>query len=129
MANDDQNFANSPRIAGSTRDTGSSTSRDGVVRDREPKVDTIRPGRLLGIYGRRLSDRGFGFIKDATGEEYFAHLTGFVTADEFEGLALGTGVSFKVRETPKGLRAFDIRVADANEQVTIDGWREHVGNR
>ena len=109
-------------------------SRDGKLRDRTSRAaaagaETERPGRTLGIYTGPVPGKSFGFIKDADREEYFAHITGFVTAADFEGLPAGTAVSFRVRSTGKGQRALDIRQANAAEQEEIDGWAEDRGNR
>jgi len=125
MADQDQTGTtfNTPRLA---------PSRDGQVRDRDTlrkAAQAERPGRQLGVFSRRVDERGFSFLRDGRGEEYFAHLTGYDDPADFTGLTAGEGVSFRVRETTKGLRAFDIRRATAQEQEVIHGWAEDRGNR
>jgi cold shock CspA family protein len=40
-----------------------------------------------------VADRGFGFIRDSYGAEYFFHAS---NAENFEGLAVGDGVAFDI---------------------------------
>ena len=65
--------------------------------------------RHIGIITRLVRQRGFGFIRDAeTGEEYFFHRSALPGTVPFESLregSDGTKVTFKLGESPKGLRA------------------------
>lgn len=54
------------------------------------------------------SDRGFGFIVDADGKEYFFHRSG---SDDFDSLRSGERVTFEVEASPRGPRAGKVRVA------------------
>ena len=54
-------------------------------------------------------DKGFGFIKDETGKEYFFHQSA-VYGEGLENLREGDSVEFDVGEGPKGPRA---RTSDA----------------
>lgn len=58
---------------------------------------------------KRLTDKGFGFIRKANGSDVFFHssaLEGVV----FEQLQVGQRVEFTEGEGPKGLRAEGIRL-------------------
>ena len=70
------------------------------------------PRRLLdvanGTIKRLVRDRGFGFIRDEGGQEWFFHRTS-VTAGSFEELNEGQRVSFDEEPSAKGPRAGNIR--------------------
>ena len=51
--------------------------------------------------------RGFGFITDAEGKDYFVHQSNIVM-DGFRRLSEGQEVSFKVKESEKGLEAVEV---------------------
>ena len=53
-------------------------------------------------------DKGFGFIKDDSGKEYFFHRSA-VYGEGLENLREGDSVEFDVREGPKGPRAENVR--------------------
>jgi cold shock protein len=53
-------------------------------------------------------DKGFGFIKDAGGKEYFFHRSA-VYGEGLENLREGDGVEFDVGQGPKGPRAENVR--------------------
>ena len=50
--------------------------------------------------------KGFGFIKDNNGQEYFVHATGLV--DEVKE---GDEVLFNLKDGKKGLNAIDVELA------------------
>jgi len=54
------------------------------------------------------ADKGFGFIKDAGGKEYFFHRSA-VQGEGLEDLREGDSVEFDVGEGPKGPRAENVR--------------------
>jgi cold shock protein len=54
------------------------------------------------------AEKGFGFIKDATGKEYFFHRSA-VSGEGLENLKEGDSVEFDVGTGPKGLRAENVR--------------------
>ena len=53
-------------------------------------------------------DKGFGFIKDETGKDYFFHQSA-VQGERLEDLREGDSVEFDVGEGPKGPRAENVR--------------------
>ena len=56
-------------------------------------------------------DKGFGFIKDAAGKEYFFHRSGVDNSLNFDALTGGERVTFDVESSPKGPRANRVRMA------------------
>lgn len=56
---------------------------------------------------RLIKDRGFGFIKDDEGLQYFFHMTAIDPKENltFDELTEGMDVEFKIEESPKGPRA------------------------
>jgi len=54
------------------------------------------------------ADKGFGFIKDPGGKEYFFHRSA-VQGEALEDLREGDSVEFDVGEGPKGPRAENVR--------------------
>ena len=58
---------------------------------------------------RTLSvDKGFGFIKDDAGKDYFFHQSA-IYGEGIEDLREGDSVEFEVGEGPKGPRAANVR--------------------
>ena len=53
-------------------------------------------------------DKGFGFIKDDNGNEYFFHRTA-VYGEGIEDLREGDSVEFEVGQGPKGPRAENVK--------------------
>jgi cold shock protein len=53
------------------------------------------------------ADKGFGFIKDETGKEYFFHRS--AVREGFENLGEGDSVEFDIVGAPKGPRAENVR--------------------
>jgi CspA family cold shock protein len=51
--------------------------------------------------------KGYGFIKQAEGEEVFVHFTA-IQADGFRTLAEGEEVEFEVRESERGRQATNV---------------------
>ena len=62
-----------------------------------------------GTIKKLVSERGFGFITDAEGKEYFFHRSG--TEGDFDRLMGGERVTFEVEPSPKGPRAGRVRLA------------------
>ena len=54
------------------------------------------------------ADKGFGFIKDDTGKEYFFHRSA-VYGEGLDNLREGDSVEFDIGEGPKGPRAENVR--------------------
>src|SRR5437762_6882884 len=61
-----------------------------------------------GTIKRLVRDRGFGFIRDDGGQEWFFHRSS-VSTGEFEQLNEGQRVSFDEEPSAKGPRAGNIR--------------------
>jgi cold shock protein len=53
-------------------------------------------------------DKGFGFIKDDSGKDYFFHQSA-VYGEGLENLREGDSVEFEIGEGPKGPRAENVR--------------------
>jgi CspA family cold shock protein len=62
-----------------------------------------------GTIRRVISERGFGFIADADGKEYFFHKDGLQSSLDFDRLVGGESVEFDVENGPKGARAVQVR--------------------
>ena len=73
-----------------------------------------------GTIKRLVRDRGFGFIRDDGGQEWFFHRSS-VTAGAFEQLNEGQRVSFDEEPSAKGPRAGNIRSDEAEQGVTRQG--------
>ncbi len=67
--------------------------------------------RTSGTIARLLIDKGFGFVRDDRGIEYFFHRSG-VPGGTFEFLRQGQRVEFAVEESTKGPRATDVRLIE-----------------
>jgi len=62
-----------------------------------------------GTIRRVISERGFGFIADADGKEYFFHKDGLQSSLDFDRLVGGESVEFDIENGPKGARAVQVR--------------------
>ena len=60
--------------------------------------------RIAGTVARIVLDRGFCFLKDDRGQDYFCHMTALQDGPMDE-LQIGTKVVFTPTDTPKGKRA------------------------
>jgi CspA family cold shock protein len=60
-----------------------------------------------GTIKRLVPERGFGFITDAAGTEYFFHRSSIESFDTLRG---GESVTFELEDSPKGARANQVRV-------------------
>jgi len=63
---------------------------------------------MLGLIRTLRVDKGFGFIKDDAGTEYFFHRSA-VHGEGLENLKEGDGVEFDLGEGSKGPRAENVR--------------------
>lgn len=59
-----------------------------------------------GTVKRLVSDKGFGFVAAADGNEYFFHRS---ACETFETLREGDAVTFDAGQGPKGPRAENVR--------------------
>jgi cold shock protein len=64
-----------------------------------------------GIIKRLVRDRGFGFIRDDAGQEWFFHRSA-VAQGVFDELAEGQRVSFDEETSAKGPRAGNVRAEE-----------------
>jgi cold shock protein len=64
-----------------------------------------------GTIARLLIDKGFGFVRDENGVEYFFHRTS-VRRTIFELLREGQHVEFTPEDTGKGPRAGDVQLIE-----------------
>jgi CspA family cold shock protein len=62
-----------------------------------------------GTIKRLVRDRGFGFIRDEAGQEWFFHRSS-VTEGSFEQLQEGSRVTFEEEKSPKGPRAGQVQL-------------------
>lgn len=65
-------------------------------------------GMMTGTIRTLRVDKGFGFIKDESGKEYFFHQSA-VHGEGINDLREGDSVEFEVGEGPKGPRAENVR--------------------
>ena len=63
-----------------------------------------------GTIKRLVSDKGFGFVAAADGNEYFFHQSA-VADGSFDQLREGQAVTFNTGQGPKGPRAENVRLA------------------
>ena len=77
----------------------------GIVSGLRASEDTAMP---TGTIARLLIDKGFGFIRDDGGQEWFFHRSS-VEAGIFDQLNEGQRVSFDEEPSQKGPRAGNIR--------------------
>jgi CspA family cold shock protein len=70
--------------------------------------DGIRRPKVTGKIRTLRVDKGFGFIKDDTGKEYFFHQSA-VYGEGLDNLREGDSVEFDIGEGPKGPRAENVR--------------------
>ena len=61
-----------------------------------------------GVIKRLVRDRGFGFIRDEGGQEWFFHRSAVQDAG-FEQLHEGQQITFDEESSPKGPRAGNVR--------------------
>jgi len=57
------------------------------------------------------ADKGYGFIKDGNGGEFFFHVSGLVGCF-MKDLRPGMKVTFETTRTPKGLRAENVALVE-----------------
>ncbi len=58
---------------------------------------------------RKVEERGFGFIRPASGPDVFFHMTGLSDGLKFENLQVDDEVTFETEEAEKGPRAINVR--------------------
>jgi CspA family cold shock protein len=81
------------------------------IRQRREAVEAQPdPDRVLGKIARVFPLKGFGFLKDENGEEYFFHRSEVLSGGPFDDLQEGWRVQFVKGQGPKGLRASEVTV-------------------
>ncbi len=65
---------------------------------------------MTGTIKRLVSEKGFGFVEAADGNEYFFHQSA-CEAGQFDQLREGQAVTFNTGQGPKGPRAENVRLA------------------
>jgi CspA family cold shock protein len=63
---------------------------------------------MTGTIRTLRTDKGFGFIKDQAGKEYFFHQSA-IYGEGIEDLREGDSVEFEIAQSPKGPRAENVR--------------------
>jgi cold shock CspA family protein len=83
-----------------------------------PSTDSLRPrakgaNKVTGTIKTTVNERGFGFITDAAGQDYFFHRDDLADGAEFHALNEGDPVTFEPVEPPppKGKRASQVQPA------------------
>jgi CspA family cold shock protein len=74
----------------------------------KPDDSQTTGGMMTGTIRTLRVDKGFGFIKDAGGKEYFFHQSA-VQGEGLNDLREGDSVEFEVGQGPKGPRAENVR--------------------
>lgn len=64
-----------------------------------------------GTIKKVVADRGFGFITDERGADFFFHRNELDRSLDFDRLGGGERVEFQVQQSPKGPRAVQVRAA------------------
>ncbi len=85
------------------------------------------PGRFVGVVVRDSTRaNGYLFLRGADGVEYFSHRASWFDAALFLTILLGEPVSFKATKTSKGLRAWDVRAPNEDEQAAVAELAETI---
>ena len=63
---------------------------------------------MTGTIKTLRADKGFGFIRDASGKEVFFHSSA-IYGEGIDMLREGDGVEFEVSDSPKGPRAANVK--------------------
>jgi CspA family cold shock protein len=75
------------------------------------RLTSARSGKggsmAAGVVKRIQRDKGFGFIRDTNGQEYFFHRSS--VQGSFDDLSEGQRVNFDEEQSPKGPRAGNVR--------------------
>ena len=72
------------------------------------EITVLRGVTMTGKIRTLRVDKGFGFIKDEAGKEYFFHQSA-VYGEGLKDLREGDSVEFEVGQGPKGPRAENVR--------------------
>jgi len=72
------------------------------------KPDSSKGANMKGTVKMFNAEKGFGFIHTEDDKDVFFHYSSLLM-DEFKTASAGEKVEFDVEETPKGLRAINIK--------------------
>ena len=64
--------------------------------------------------------KGYGYITDEDGNDYFAHFSGITEGRHYTGLKDGDQITFDVVEGKKGEQAGNIKLVPATAATTTD---------
>ena len=56
------------------------------------------------------AQKGFGFVTDENGVDYFVHYTKIVSDEKFKSLPDGATVTFDTEDCEKGVQAIDVKL-------------------
>lgn len=73
---------------------------------------------MQGIVKWFKEDRGYGFVVDKNGDNYFVHYTGISSDKRFKKLYPLQMVSFDLSENQKGVMAVNVKEIDVPYEVT-----------
>jgi CspA family cold shock protein len=82
-----------------------------TVRTAIPVREVLEVLMTTGTIKKVVADRGFGFIAAEDAKEYFFHRGGLDSSIDFDRLVGGERVEFEIENSPKGLRATQVRSA------------------
>ena len=74
-----------------------------MVKNKRSEID-----EMMGTIRTLRVDKGFGFIKGETGQDYFFHQSA-IYGEGIADLREGDGVEFEVADSPKGPRAANVK--------------------
>ena len=74
-------------------------------------VKTHPAQEIGGLVTRLFPDQGYGFIKNANGQEIYFHKNS-LPGDDFDRLEIGTGVQWHEEQGEKGPQASTVRIVD-----------------
>jgi CspA family cold shock protein len=83
-------------------------ARGSGAESRRHHSESHRRRTLTGTIRTLRTDKGFGFIRDDAGKEFFFHQSA-IYGEGIEDLREGDSVEFDVGEGPKGPRAENVR--------------------
>jgi cold shock CspA family protein/ribosome-associated translation inhibitor RaiA len=82
-----------------------------LVEKQHGDVKTHPAQEIGGLVTRLFPDQGYGFIKNANGQEIYFHKNS-LPGDDFDRLEIGTGVQWHEEQGEKGPQASTVRIVD-----------------
>ena len=95
-----------------------------------PETKRTWHGRVLAVVTRVATrEKGYLFARLIdTGEECFLHKS-TIPPELWDVLDVGDAITYKVSETSKGLRGYEVAAGDADDQARVTVEEEYRGNR